>query len=84
MFEPDAAKSADLLVEHSGGKVAKALLMAVEQGDIQSTQSKDDSIVNDSDAALDESKVVGNPVEEDTSEMTGKKTNAFNCFNNCC
>ena len=33
-FEPDATKSADLLVEHSGGKVSKALKMAIEQNDI--------------------------------------------------
>jgi len=33
-FEPGVTKAADLLVEHSGGKVSKALKMAIEQNDI--------------------------------------------------
>eukprot|EP00571_Detonula_confervacea_P015783 CAMPEP_0172299750 /NCGR_PEP_ID=MMETSP1058-20130122/1984_1 /TAXON_ID=83371 /ORGANISM="Detonula confervacea, Strain CCMP 353" /LENGTH=65 /DNA_ID=CAMNT_0013009305 /DNA_START=847 /DNA_END=1044 /DNA_ORIENTATION=+ len=40
IFEPDATKLGDLLEHHSGGKVSKALRMAIEQGEIESVESK--------------------------------------------
>jgi len=42
-FEPDATKSVDLLVEHSGGKVSKALKKAIELGEIESAESDVDT-----------------------------------------
>mmetsp|Transcript_2581 Transcript_2581/g.4703 ORF Transcript_2581/g.4703 Transcript_2581/m.4703 type:complete len:111 (-) Transcript_2581:314-646(-) len=42
IFEPNALKSVDLLVEHSGGKVSKALEKAIKQGEIKSTEDKGD------------------------------------------
>lgn len=38
-FEPDATKLEDMLEHHSGGKVSKALRMALEQGEIKSVES---------------------------------------------
>jgi len=40
IFEPNASKSVDLLVEHSGGKVSKALEKAIKQDEIKSTEDK--------------------------------------------
>lgn len=37
IFVPDASKAADLLIEHSGGKISKALMKAIAQGEIKST-----------------------------------------------
>jgi len=40
IFEPDATKSVDLLVEHSGGKVSKALRKAIKQDEIKSAENR--------------------------------------------
>jgi len=42
IFEPNALKSVGLLVEHSGGKVSKALEKAIKQDEIKSTEDKGD------------------------------------------
>jgi len=35
VFQPDTTKAIDMLVNHSGGKVSKALRKAIEQGEIE-------------------------------------------------
>ena len=44
IFEPDATKSVDLLVEHSGGKVSKALRKAIKQDEIKSAENRLDAM----------------------------------------
>lgn len=87
MFQPDATKSVDMLVEHSGGKVSKALRMAIENDEIKSIESKDDDAAaaaessNDQREMSDSTKIVGNPMEREAKNevpVRGKK--CFNCF----
>ena len=85
MFQPDATKSVDMLVEHSGGKVSKALQMAIENDEIKSIESKDTAVAdsgNDQrEMTEDSTKIVGNPMEREVKDevpVRGKK--CFNCF----
>ena len=85
MFQPDATKSVDMLVEHSGGKVSKALQMAIENDEIKSIESKDTAVAdsgNDQrEMTEDSTKIVGNPMEREAKNevpVRGKK--CFNCF----
>ena len=39
-FEPDAMKAVDMLVDHSGGKVSKALELAIDQGEIEGAKGE--------------------------------------------
>lgn len=80
-FEPDATKAVDLLVEHSGGKVSKALSKAIEQGDIDSVGSKTLDDAPDVEENVD--KVVGNPMERERGEVPERKRGVFDCFK-CC
>ena len=79
-FEPGVTKAADLLVEHSGGEVSKALKMAIEQNYIIQINNE----VAPADYAIEtseDSKVVGNPMEKEMGGESKKKL--FGCLN-CC
>mmetsp|Transcript_2226 Transcript_2226/g.4795 ORF Transcript_2226/g.4795 Transcript_2226/m.4795 type:complete len:294 (+) Transcript_2226:36-917(+) len=75
VFEPDATKSADLLVQHSGGKVSKALGKDIEQGEITSIEGRLD------DVGVAEDLTTPSPAERgnESSEENGKKFGCFNC-----
>ena len=58
VFQPDTTKAIDMLINHSGGKVSKALRKAIEQGEIeQSIEQADDS--TDNKQLIEESKIAG-------------------------
>jgi hypothetical protein len=80
-FEADAMKAVNMLSDHSGGKVSKALEMAFGEGEVGDATGEGcftDTVAN----TVDESKVVGNPIERGTDEPENKGR-LFDCFN-CC
>ena len=82
MFEPDAKKVVDMLLSHSGGKISEALEMALGRGEIDDGKGEVGSTDKVEDV-LDESKIVGKPVERETEELSEKKGHIYHCFN-CC
>jgi hypothetical protein len=81
VFEPNAMKAVDMLLDHSGGKVSKALEMAIGEGEIEYVNGEvcfTDEVAD----IVDESKVVGHPIDGGTDEPENKGR-LFNCFN-CC
>lgn len=78
-FEPDPRRAVDLLTHHSGGKVSKALGMALAQGDINEVTSasleRDESDI-----------VIGHPKSKEAMDHTESEKGVdgvFDCFP-CC
>ncbi len=80
VFVPDVTKAVDMLLDHSGGKVSKALEMAIGEGEIEDVNGE--MCFTDNADIVDESKVVGHPIDGGTDEPENKGR-LFNCFN-CC
>ncbi|KAL7526151.1 hypothetical protein ACHAWF_001650 [Thalassiosira exigua] len=75
MFEPDATKSVDLLVQHSGGKVSSALRLAIEHDEVPSVVK--DAVVVEKPGTVDGSKIVGNPMMKEEGET--RNSGCFGC-----
>lgn len=74
-FEPDPRRAVDLLMQHSGGKVSKALGMALAQGDMSASLERDEPDV-----------VIGHPKSKEAMDHTGEEKGVdgvFDCFR-CC
>ena len=70
-----------MLLEHSGGKVSRALQMAIYEGEITSIEVEDDSNAN-IDEEENESKIIGSPRENEELSLSDAKgvCDCLNCW----
>jgi len=79
-FEPDARRAVELLTQHSGGKVSKALGMALSRGEINDIMAS--SLERDE----PEDVVIGHPKSKEAMDHTEAEKGVdgvFDCFR-CC
>ena len=83
MFEPDVDKAVELLIEHSGGKVSRALQMAIDECEIKSIKVEDESNANINDEK-NESKIIGSPRENEELSQLDNEGGICDCLNCWC
>ena len=69
-----------MLLEHSGGKVSRALQMAINEGEITSIEVDDDSNAN-IDEEKNESKIIGSPRENEELSQPDNEGGICDCLN---
>mmetsp|Transcript_11272 Transcript_11272/g.17212 ORF Transcript_11272/g.17212 Transcript_11272/m.17212 type:complete len:321 (-) Transcript_11272:79-1041(-) len=74
-FEPDPRRAVDLLTQHSGGKVSKALGMALAQGEINDVVMSSERDEPDL--------VIGHPMKNEAKDHTETEKGVKDCFH-CC
>ena len=83
LFEPDVDKAVELLIEHSGGKVSRALQMAIDECEIKSIKVEDESNANINDEK-NESKIIGSPRENEELSQLDNEGGICDCLHCWC